>query len=76
MTPQSLAKLASLVAEGDLINELNAARPKLGGDGLEEKALNASVVEGWERCVSKLESMAREIESQGTSSYVNTTPLG
>ena len=75
MNENQLNKLRSLVHEGDFINDLTLARPRIEGATIEEKAMSASVVEGYERCVHKILALAHEEQPLAGTNYVDTRKL-
>lgn len=57
-TDQHAANLKSLLGTTPLLARLADARPPFEGRTLEDKAMSASVVEGWESCARELAALA------------------
>lgn len=76
LTTKDTLRLTSLIRDTDFIKDLKESRPALGGDTSEAKVNNASVAEGWEKCVAHIQSMVREpTELLGGAKYIKTGKL-
>lgn len=72
MTPAHAQRLAALLSESSLLEDLLAIRPKLGGTTMEEVQCNALRAEGFEDCVAKLKGMTAIEGKPPTRPFVDT----